>query len=112
MHSSLSMITERPQFARASSTRTNSIPLVEMLVQGFTAVIEGMTNGKDADRKRDAYVEFLAVFFAFLFALIILGFVGKLLWNSVVVELLTFAKPAKSFWQIVGLMIFVALIRP
>lgn len=83
-----------------------------MLIQGFTAAIEGMTEGKDSERKRDAYVEFLAVFFAFLFALIVLGFVGKLLWNSVVVELLSIAKPAKSFWQIVGLMIFIALIRP
>lgn len=83
-----------------------------MLVQGFTAAIEGMTNGKDADKKRDAYVHFLAVFFAFLFALVILGFVGKLLWNSVIVELFTIAKPAKSFWQIVGLLIFVALIHP
>lgn len=83
-----------------------------VLTQGFTAAIEGMTNGKDSDRKRDAYVEFLSVFLAFLLAFIILGFVGKLLWNSVVVELLTIAKPAKSFWQIVGFMIFVALIHP
>jgi hypothetical protein len=83
-----------------------------MLVQGFAAAIEGMTDGKDSERKRDAYVEFLAVFFAFLFAFIVLGFVGKLLWNSIVVELFTIAKPAKSFWQIVGLMIFVALIHP
>jgi hypothetical protein len=83
-----------------------------VLKQGFTAAIEGMTNGKDSDRKRDAYVEFLSVFLAFILAFIILGFVGKLLWNAVVVELFTIAKPAKSFWQIVGLMIFVALIRP
>ena len=83
-----------------------------VLTQGFTAAIEGMTNGKDSDRKRDAYVEFLSVFLAFLLAFIILGFVGKLLWNSVVVELLTIAKPATSFWQIVGFMIFVALIHP
>ncbi len=74
--------------------------------------MEGFTNGKDSDKKRDAYVEFLSVLIAFVIALVILGFVGKLLWNGVVVELFTIAKPAKSFWQIIGLMIFVALIRP
>jgi cytoskeletal protein RodZ len=76
------------------------------------AAIESMTNGKDSDKKRDAYVDFLAVFFAFLISFVILGFVGKLLWNAVVVELFSIAKPAKSFWQIIGLMIFVMLLRP
>ena len=83
-----------------------------LLSEGFAAAIEGMTNGKDSDKKRDAYVDFISVLLAFLLAFVILGFVGKLLWNSVVVELLSIAKPAKSFWQIVGLMIFVMLIRP
>ena len=82
------------------------------LREAFAAAIEGMTNGKDSDKKRDAYVDFLAVLFAFIFAFIILGFVGKLLWNSVVVELLSIAKPAKSFWQIIGFMIFISLIHP
>jgi hypothetical protein len=35
-----------------------------------------------------------------------------LLWNGVVVELVTIAKPARSFWQIIGLMIILALLRP
>lgn len=83
-----------------------------VIKEAFAAAIESATNGKDSDRKRDAYVEFLSVLLAFIFAFIILGFVGKLLWNSVVVELISVAKPAKSFWQIVGFMIFVALIHP
>ena len=66
----------------------------------------------DSDKKRDAYVEFLSILFAFLLAFVILGFVGKLLWNSVVVELISVAKPARSFWQIIGLMIFMMLLRP
>ena len=83
-----------------------------VLKQGFTAAIEGMTNGKDSDRKRDAYVEFISVFLAFILAFIILGFVGKLLWNGVIVDLFSFAKPARSIWQILGLMIFVSLLMP
>ena len=108
----------RASFTRIKSVRFTSMrikwPQYRMAVirEAFAAAIEGMTNGKDSDRKRDAYVDFLAVLLAFILAFVILGFVGKLLWNSVVVELLTIAKPAKSFWQIVGFMIFVALIHP
>ena len=77
-----------------------------------SAAIESFTDGKDSNKKRDAYVQFLSVLLAFLIALVILGFVGKLLWNSVIVELFSIAKPAKSFWQIVGLLIFLMLIHP
>ncbi len=83
-----------------------------VLQSACRAAIEGFTNGESGDKKRDAYVEFLSFLLAFIIALVILGFVGKLLWNGVVVELLTIAKPAKSFWQIIGLMITIALLRP
>ena len=83
-----------------------------MLKQAARSAIEGFTSGKDTDKKRDAYVDFLSVLLAFVIALVILGFIGKLLWNSVVVELFTIAKPAKSFWQIIGLMILVSLLHP
>jgi len=83
-----------------------------MLQQAARSAIEGFTSGKDADKKRDAYVDFLSVLLAFVIALVILGFIGKLLWNSVVVELFTIAKPARSFWQIIGLMILISLLRP
>ena len=76
------------------------------------AAIEGFTGSSDSKEKRNAYVEFLSFFLSFLLAMIILGFAGKLLWNEVVVELFTVAKPAKSVWHIIGLMIFVALIAP
>jgi len=49
---------------------------------------------------------------AFVLSFVILAFVGKLLWNNVIVDLFSFAKPAKSFWQIIGLMIFMGLIYP
>ena len=75
------------------------------------AAVEGFADTAPA-QKREVYAETVSVILAFVIALVILGFVGKLLWNSVVVDLFSFAKPAKSFWQIVGLMIFVALIRP
>lgn len=62
--------------------------------------------------KREVYADSIAVLLAFFFAFFVLAFVGKLLWNNVVTELFSFAKPARSFWQIIGLMLFINLIRP
>ncbi len=73
--------------------------------------VEGFADTTPA-QKKEVYADGLAVILAFVISLIILAFVGKLLWNAVVVELFSFAKPAKSFMQIVGLMFFIALIRP
>jgi len=76
------------------------------------ATVEGFVGMTSSERRRDAYVNFLAAFIGFVLALVLLGFLGKYLWNYVVVELVSFAKPAKSFWQIIGLMLFVSLIYP
>ena len=76
------------------------------------ATVEGFVGMHSSERRRDAYVDFLATVVAFLIAIVILGFVGKYLWNGVVVDLFSFAKPARSFWQIIGLMLFVSLLRP
>ena len=76
------------------------------------AAIEGFSGTKDSKEKRNAYVDFLSFFLAFILAMVILGFVGKLLWNEVVVELFTIAKPAKSVWHIIGLMLLLALLCP
>jgi hypothetical protein len=83
-----------------------------ILVPVCRSVVEGFTVTDDPVKRRAILVDMLSVLFAFLLALVILGLIGKWLWNSVVLELFTIAKPAKSFWQIIGLMIFVSLIRP
>jgi hypothetical protein len=76
------------------------------------ATVEGFVGVNSSEKRRDAYVKFLATFISFVLALVILGFAGKYLWNNVVVDLFSFAKPARSFWQIIGLMIFLSLVRP
>jgi hypothetical protein len=77
------------------------------------AAIEGFTStSQDPVKKKDIYMELLALLLAFVVSLVILGFVGQLLWNNVVMDLFTFAKPARSVWQIIGLMILLSLIRP
>jgi len=75
------------------------------------AAVEGFSDTSPV-QKREVYADSVSMLLAFTLAFVILAFIGKLLWNSVVVELFSFARPAKSFWQIIGLMIFVGLIIP
>ena len=75
------------------------------------AAVEGFADTAP-NVKREVYADSIAVLLSFLFAFIVLAFVGKLLWNNVIVDLFAFAKPARSFWQIIGLMIFINLVRP
>lgn len=76
------------------------------------AAVEGFSGAQNSQTRRDAYVEFISFFLAFILSLVLLGFLGKWLWNEVVVDLFTFAKPARSLWQIVGLMFFVSIVNP
>ncbi len=75
------------------------------------AAVEGFADTAP-NVKREVYADSVAVLLAFVLAFVIISLIGKLLWNGVICELFTFAKPAKSFWQIIGLMLFINLIRP
>ena len=86
---------------------------MSLLSSACRAAVEGFTSSnQDPVKKRDIYMELLAILLAFVLSLVILGFVGQLLWNNVVLDLFSFAKPARSVWQIIGLMLFMSLIRP
>jgi len=76
------------------------------------AGVEGFLDRGNAEHRRRAYVEFTTMLLVFILTLVILGFVGKFLWNGVIVDLFNFAKPARSVWQILGLMVFAGLILP
>jgi len=82
------------------------------IMSASRAAVEAFSDITSPAVKRQIYADTVAVIIAYLIAFIILAFTSKLLWNGVVVELFTFAKPARSFWQIIGLMIFINLIRP
>jgi hypothetical protein len=73
------------------------------------AVLEGFSDGNPS-HKREVYADSIAAILAFIVSLAILSFIGKYLWNSVVVNLVSFAKPASSIWQILGLSIFISLV--
>jgi len=79
----------------------------------FTAAtragLESFVNPDSSQSVKQSSIEFVAVLLAFIIALVILSLIGKLLWNGIVVDLFSFARPAKSFWQILGLFVFVSL---
>jgi hypothetical protein len=83
-----------------------------LLNVGCKAAVEGFSSNEDPSSRREAFTNVFAMLLAFVISLILLGFIGKYLWNNVVVELVSFAKPAKTFWEIIGLMIFISLISP
>jgi hypothetical protein len=84
-----------------------------MLFNATRALVEGLTpNSTDPVTSRNSYAEFLAAMLAFAIAIVLISFVGKWLWNEVVVELISVAKPAKSVWQVLGLFVFISLICP
>ena len=78
------------------------------------AVLEGFTNpsGSASHRQDPIYAEAMAVILTFFISALIVSFVGLWLWNFSVVPLFEFARPAKSVFHILGLMIFLALVHP
>ena len=83
-----------------------------MLQNLCRAGVEGMTDmsGSQSGR-REIYKDVVAELLALVIAILILAFVGKWLWNNSVAELFTFARPVRSVWQIIALMLFINLIK-
>jgi len=82
-----------------------------VLKEAFSAVIN--TVASDASSKMDtraSYVDLSATLLAFVISIVLIAFVGKWLWNTVVLDLVAVAKPARSVWQIIGLSILIKLI--
>jgi len=75
-------------------------------------LVQGFANPENSKEKKDGYVQLVVTLLTFFLSLVILSLIGKLLWNAVVVDLVSVARPAKSFWQILGLYVFMALLFP
>jgi hypothetical protein len=83
-----------------------------MLTELCRAGVEGMTDmSGSSSGRREIYKELVAQILALVIAIIIIAFVGKWLWNNSVAELFTFARPVRSVWQIIALMLFLSLMR-
>jgi hypothetical protein len=88
--------------------------MASLVYSASRALVEGFTNpgGTEAFKPTPAYADAIAVILAFVVSIIILSFVGLWLWNYSVVPLFEFARPAKSIFQILGLMVFLSVISP
>jgi hypothetical protein len=78
------------------------------------ALVEGFTNpsGSASHRQDPIYADAIAVTLTFFITVLIVSFFGLWLWNFSVVPLFEFARPAKSVFHILGLMVFLALVNP
>ena len=74
------------------------------------ASLEGFANADNTAERKEANITFVASLITFIIALVLLALIGKLLWNGVVVDLISFARPARNIWQILGLFVFVSLL--
>ena len=84
-----------------------------MVKASMRAMVEGFTNpgGAEAYKQSSVYTDALATVLAFFISIIIVSLIGLWLWNYSVVPLFEFARPAKSIFQILGLMVFLSLIH-
>lgn len=83
---------------------------IEMIKDLCRAGIGCMTD-MSGPNKKDMYKDVAASILALLLSIVIVAFVGKYLWNSTVAELFTVVRPVRSVWQIIGLMIFISLLK-
>ena len=74
------------------------------------AGIEGMTDMSGSGRYQ-MYKELVATILSLVISIAIMAVVGKFLWNTTVAELFTIVRPVRSAWQIIGLMLLMALLR-
>lgn len=84
---------------------------MSVLKSACRTAVEGFADSAPT-MKREIYADSVAALLAFVAAFVILAFVGKLLWNNVVVDMISIAKPIRSFWSVIGLMLFLNLVRP
>jgi ABC-type antimicrobial peptide transport system permease subunit len=71
----------------------------------------GCMSDMSGSAKKDMYKDVVASLMALLLSILIVAFVGKYLWNTTVAELFTFARPVQSVWQIIGLLLFISLVK-
>jgi hypothetical protein len=83
------------------------------MFQGIArAAVEGMSDLSGSGQgKKEMYKDIIASILSLLISITIIAFIGKYLWNETVVELFSFVRPVRSAWQIIGLMLLMALFK-
>ena len=78
-----------------------------MLSQCTRAIVESMTASSEV--RREAYSAVTASILAMVVTIFLIAFLGQWLWNTVIIELFTFAKPSRSIWMLIGLRFFIMI---
>ena len=66
--------------------------------------------GAESADDRYSWVQFVASIIAFIIVMLLVTLFGQFLWNNSVVPLVSFARPATSMWQILGLFLITGLL--
>lgn len=83
-----------------------------VLKEACCAMVGGAKAVSGANSKvSENAVQVIGSIVAVLVTTLILAVVGKWLWNNVVVKLISVAKPADNVWEILGLSLFLGLIK-
>lgn len=76
------------------------------------AAVEGMSDLSGSGNGRQLmYKDIIASILSLMLSIIVIGFVGKFLWNETVARIFTVVRPVQSAWQIIGLMLLVSLFK-
>jgi hypothetical protein len=76
------------------------------------AAVEGMSDlSGSGNGRREMYKDVIASILSLILSIIVIGFVGKFLWNETVARVFTVVRPVQSAWQIIGLMLLVSLFK-
>lgn len=76
------------------------------------AAVEGMSDlSGSGNGRREMYKDIIATILSLIISMIIIGFIGKFLWNETVARLFTVVRPVQSAWQVIGLMLLISLFK-
>jgi hypothetical protein len=76
------------------------------------AAVEGMSDlSGSGNGRREMYKDVIASILSLILSIIVIGFIGKFLWNETVARVFTVVRPVQSAWQIIGLMLLVSLFK-
>ena len=67
------------------------------------AAVEGFLDTGNAEKRRNAYADFVAIVLTYILGLVILSFIGKLLWNGVIVDLVKRGESGTIFTEMLSM---------
>jgi hypothetical protein len=83
-----------------------------MIFELVNQTIKKVSPAKEQFGNTSDNMKYVALLITILLWIALLLLVSKLLWNNVLCDMVTFVKPVKSVFQILGLVVLLQLISP